>query len=74
MEKFLNALERKFGRYAVPDLIKYVVIIYCAGAGDRTGESIFLLPISVIEHECSLSWTDLEIIYLFAGTVRFFIR
>lgn len=32
MEKFLNALERKFGRYAVPDLIKYVVIIYCAGA------------------------------------------
>ena len=32
MEKILNALERKFGRYAVPDLIKYVVIIYCAGA------------------------------------------
>ena len=73
MEKFLNALERKFGRYAVPDLIKYVVNLLCR-RGDRTGESIFLLPISVIEHECSLSWTDLEIIYLFAGTVRLFIR
>ncbi len=32
MNQLLNKLERKFGRYAVPDLIKYVVALYCAGA------------------------------------------
>lgn len=32
MNQFLNKLERKYGRYAVPDLIRYVVILYCAGA------------------------------------------
>lgn len=32
MNQILNKLERKFGKYAVPDLIKYVVALYCAGA------------------------------------------
>lgn len=32
MDKFLNKLERKFGRYAIPDLIRYVIMLYCAGA------------------------------------------
>lgn len=32
MNQFLNKLERKFGRYAVPDLIKYVIVLYCMGA------------------------------------------
>ena len=32
MDKFLYKLERKFGRYAIPDLIKYVIVLYCAGA------------------------------------------
>lgn len=32
MNQFLNKLERKFGRYAIPDLIKYVIVLYCAGA------------------------------------------
>ena len=32
MNNILNKLERKFGRYAVPDLIKYVVMLYGAGA------------------------------------------
>jgi len=29
--KLLNKLERKFGRYAIPDLMKYIVIIFVAG-------------------------------------------
>ncbi len=33
MNQFLNKLERKFGRYAIPDLTKYVVVLYCIGAG-----------------------------------------
>ncbi len=32
MNQLLNKLERKFGRYAVPDLIKYIIVLYCAGA------------------------------------------
>ena len=32
MNQILNKLERKFGKYAIPDLIKYVVALYCAGA------------------------------------------
>lgn len=32
MDKFLNKLERKFGKYAIPDLIRYVIILYAAGA------------------------------------------
>lgn len=32
MNEFLNKLERKFGRFAVPDLIRYMVVIYCLGA------------------------------------------
>jgi hypothetical protein len=29
--KFLNKLERKFGRYAIPDLMKYIVALFLAG-------------------------------------------
>lgn len=32
MNQILNKLERKFGRFAIPDLIKYVVALYCVGA------------------------------------------
>ena len=32
MNQLLNKLERKFGRYAIQDLIKYVMVFYCAGA------------------------------------------
>ena len=32
MNEYLNKLERKFGRYAVNDLIRYIVVIYCLGA------------------------------------------
>ncbi|MBR1740382.1 MAG: hypothetical protein IJ733_00645 [Lachnospiraceae bacterium] len=32
MNQLLNKLERKFGRYAIRDLIRYVIVLYCAGA------------------------------------------
>lgn len=32
MDQLLNKLERRFGRYAIRDLIKYAMILYCAGA------------------------------------------
>ena len=33
MNQFFNKLERKYGRYAITDLTKYVVVLYCIGAG-----------------------------------------
>ena len=30
MQKFIKNLEKKFGRYAIPDLINYFVIFYVA--------------------------------------------
>lgn len=30
--KFIDKLERKFGKYAIPDLIRYVMVVYVAGA------------------------------------------
>ncbi len=32
MNNILNKLERRFGRYAIPDLIRYVIVLYCGGA------------------------------------------
>lgn len=31
MNQLLNKMERKFGRYAIPDMIRYIVILYCLG-------------------------------------------
>lgn len=32
MNQFLNKLEKKFGRYAIQDLTRYIIVLYCAGA------------------------------------------
>ena len=31
MNNWLNKLERKFGRYAIPNLMYYIIILYAAG-------------------------------------------
>ena len=31
MEKFLNKMERKFGRYAISGLMKYICVLYIIG-------------------------------------------
>lgn len=31
MENWISKLERKFGRYAVPNLMYYIIILYAAG-------------------------------------------
>lgn len=32
MSNWMNKLERKFGRYAIPNLMRYIIVIYLAGA------------------------------------------
>ena len=33
---FMNKMERKFGRYAIPNLMYYIVILYAVGDPSRT--------------------------------------
>ena len=52
--KFLNKLERKFGRYAVPNLMLYIIILNAAG-----------LLITI--HS---SWTDLANCFIYSCAVH----
>ena len=63
MNNLLNKLERKFGRYAVPDLIKYVIVLYCVGA-----------MIGIINPDIYYSWTDMETFHIPYGTLWIFKR
>lgn len=47
MDQWLNKLERRFGKYAVPDLIRYVVGIYCCGAILGMATSIGILRVDI---------------------------
>lgn len=51
MNQFLNKLERKYGRYAVLDLIRYIIILYCAGAAlGMINENIYYNYLSLNFH------------------------
>ncbi len=48
MNRLLNKLERRFGRYAIPDLIRYVIVLYCAGAAlGMVNENIYYQYLSL---------------------------
>lgn len=49
MNQFLNKLERKFGKYAIHDLTKYIIVLYCAGAalGLLFGRSFYYAYLSL---------------------------
>ena len=68
---FLNKMERKFGRYAIPELTKYIILCYVIGYAlevfqNMTGVGImgylalFLLLLCRIKPVYDTSWTDLE--------------
>ena len=52
--KFLNKLERKFGRYAVPNLMLYIIILNAAG---------LLITIMYPQAQYYLSDTSPQLIY-----------
>ena len=54
--KLLNRLERKIGRYAVPNLMLYMIVLYVAG---------FLLD--WLKPGFYENWLDLEIYYVLHG-------
>lgn len=41
MIQWLNKMERKFGKYAIPDLTRYVVGAYCLGALFRDADKFW---------------------------------
>ena len=56
--KFLNRLERKLGRYAVPNLMLYMIVIYGAG---------FVLD--MIEPTFYANWLSLDVYRILHGEV-----
>lgn len=64
MNGWLNKLERKYGRYAIPDLIKYVIILYCAGAALGMATELNVIPISIYD-----TWLCLDMEKVFHGQI-----
>ena len=70
MIQWLNKMERKFGKYAIPDLTRYVVGAYCLGALLEMLTNFGIIPFDIYSgYEQGGAWTSLEIVYVFAGTV-----
>ena len=68
--KFLNKLERKFGRYAVPNLMTLHHYSECGRAFDHHHVSAGTV-LSVLVHKCHSSWTDLaKLFHLFLCHTR----
>lgn len=68
MNDFLNKMERKFGRYAISDLIRYMVVIYCLGAAIG-----FASEMGIIDGNFYYDYLALNMDRVFHGEVwRFF--
>ncbi len=64
MNQWLNKMERKFGRYAIPDLTRYVVGLYCLGAVIG-----MLNQMGVISVNIYYNWLCLDMDAVFHGQV-----
>ncbi len=64
MSQWLNKLERKFGKYAIPDLIRYVVGIYCVGAILGMATDIGLFQVDIY-----YTWLCLDMEAVFHGQI-----
>lgn len=49
MGQWLNKLERKYGKYAIPDLSRYMVAIYCIGAILELANQMGILQVNVYD-------------------------
>ena len=59
--KFLNKMERKLGRYAIPNLTKYIIITYIIGVEFDAACIFFSDSVFSGTGSCTDSaWTDLE--------------
>lgn len=64
MNQWLYKMEKKFGKYAIPDLTRYVVGMYCIGAILEMAADMGFLPVSVYD-----SWLCLDMEAVLHGEV-----
>ena len=62
---FMNKMERKFGRYAIPNLMYYIVILYAVGVLVQMMAPAFLHPVPDAGCEGDPSRTDLASRYIY---------
>ena len=62
---WISRLERRFGRFAIPNLMYVIIIFVCGRLFAEHSQSLFLYPVFVIECFGDSAWTDLEDCYLF---------
>ncbi len=62
MKKWLYKLERKYGKYAIPDLSRYMVAIYCIGAILELANKMGILQVNVYDR-----WLCLDLQAVFQG-------
>ena len=58
---FLNKMERKIGKYAIPNLMIYLIAAYCIGFVIYTVNPNFMLMLKPLSYS---SWTGVETDYL----------
>lgn len=63
MNQWLNKMERKYGRFAIPDLTRYVVGMYCIGAILGMASHIGSLP------DIYYNWLCLDVKAVFRGQI-----
>lgn len=63
MNQWLNKMERKYGRFAIPDLTRYVVGLYCIGAILGMASQIGFLP------DIYYNWLCLDMKAVFHGQI-----
>ena len=68
---WISKLERKFGRYAIQNLMFYVIALYTVGFALSLVCSGILLSVFVTEHRSGVSRADLEVSYIFDAAAKF---
>lgn len=64
MNQWLNKLERKYGKYAIPDLTRYVVGLYCLGAILEMANYVGILKVNIY-----YQWLCLDMDAVFHGQI-----
>lgn len=61
----MNKMERKFGRYAIPNLMYYIVILYAVGVLVQMMAPAFYIQYLMLDAEGDPSRTDLASRYIY---------
>ena len=68
--KWFDKLERKYGRYAIQNLMKYIIIVYAVGFVIQIFYPAVYEVYFALDAQAILQWTDLENFHLyFTATV-----